>query len=69
MCDKNGAYTVSILKEWILKWTNFKATQVKCGARNEAPDGCLQYHTTLSGRFQTFNFAEATTPQHLASQK
>ena len=33
------------------------------------PEGCLQWHTTLTGRFQTFNFAETTTPQHLASQK
>lgn len=53
----------STIRTW-----EIKATQVKCGARNEAPDGCLQYHTTLSGRFQTFNFAETTTPQHLASQ-
>ena len=35
------------------------------------PEGCLQWHTTLTGRFQTFNFAETTTSsqQHLASQK
>lgn len=45
-----------------------KATQIPCGARYRQPEGCLQWHTTLTGRFQTFNFAETTTPQHLASQ-
>ena len=33
------------------------------------PEGCLQYHTTLSGRFQSFNFADSSTPAHLANQK
>lgn len=46
-----------------------KATQIPCGGPMKPPDGCLQYHTTLSGRFQTFNFAETTTYSHLASQK
>ena len=48
-----------------------KATQIPCGASYRPPDGCLQYHTTLSGRFQTFNFAETTTASqvHLAAQK
>jgi len=47
-----------------------KATQIPCGASYRPPDGCLQYHTTLSGRFQTFNFAETTTASqvHLAAQ-
>jgi hypothetical protein len=45
-----------------------KATQIPCGGPMKPPDGCLQYHTTLSGRFQTFNFAETTTYSHLASQ-
>jgi len=45
-----------------------KATQVPCGANYRQPEGCLQYHTTLTGRFQTFNFADSTTPIHLASQ-
>jgi len=47
-----------------------KATQIPCGAAHRPPDGCLQYHTTLSGRFQTFNFAETTTASmiHLAAQ-
>jgi len=48
-----------------------KATQIPCGASYRPPDGCLQYHTTLSGRFQTFNFAETTTASqvHLSNQK
>ena len=48
-----------------------KATQIPCGASYRPPDGCLQYHTTLSGRFQTFNFAETTTASqvHLLAQK
>ena len=61
------AYTFSgssTIRTW-----EIKATQIPCGSRYDAPDGCLQYHTTLSGTFRTFNFADATTPQHLASQK
>ena len=46
-----------------------KATQIPCGANYRQPEGCLQYHTEITGRFQTFNFADTTTPQHLASQK
>lgn len=44
-----------------------KVTQVKCGAQN-APDGCLQYHTGLTGRFTTFNFLP-TNDNHLAEQE
>jgi len=44
-----------------------KATQIPCGANWRQPEGCLQYHTTLTGRFQTFNFADIAS-QHLASQ-
>ena len=46
-----------------------KATQIPCAAEWRQPEGCLQYHTTLVGRFQTFNFLETTTPMHLASQE
>ncbi len=31
------------------------------------PDGCLQYHTGLTGRFTTFNF-DATSETHLQNQ-
>ena len=54
----------STVRTWELK-----ATQIPCGSPVRPPDGCLQYHTTLQGRFQTFNFAETTTLSHLASQK
>ena len=46
-----------------------KATQIPCGASYGPPDGCLQYHTGLTGRITTFNFLETTTPQHLALQE
>ena len=46
-----------------------KATQIPCSANYKPPEGCLQYHTTLAGRFQSFNFADSTSPMHLASQK
>ena len=45
-----------------------KTTQIPCGASYRAPEGCLQYHTGLTGRLTTFNFLDSTTPQHLASQ-
>ena len=46
-----------------------KATQIPCGASYGPPDGCLQYHTGLTGRITTFNWLETTTPQHLALQE
>ena len=34
-----------------------------------APDGCLQYHTGIDGRFETFNFPGGSpVEQHLPSQ-
>jgi hypothetical protein len=55
----------STIRTW-----EIKATQIPCGGSHRPPDGCLQYHTTLAGRFQTFNFAAASTAyQHLASQE
>ena len=32
------------------------------------PDGCLQYHTGIDGKFETFNFPGTTTVQHLPNQ-
>ena len=32
------------------------------------PPGCLQYHTGIDGRFETFNFPGTTTMQHLRNQ-
>ena len=54
----------STVRTWELK-----ATQIPCGGPMRPPDGCLQYHTTLAGRFQTFNFADSSSPAHLATQK
>merc|ERR1719362_50633 len=54
----------STVRTWELK-----ATQIPCGSPVRPPDGCLQYHTTLQGRFQTFNFAETTTLSHLDATK
>jgi len=53
----------STLRTW-----EIKATQVPCGSSSRQPEGCLQYHTTISGRFQTFNFADAAKQIHLADQ-
>ena len=58
------AASASTIRTW-----EIKATQIPCGSNYRPPDGCLQWHTTLAGRFQTFNFLETTTTQHLASQK
>ena len=46
-----------------------KATQIPCGANYGAPSGCLQYHTTLTGMIQTFNYQNSATQQHLATQE
>ena len=46
-----------------------KATQIPCGSNYRQPEGCLQYHTELTGRFKTFNFDDTASPQHLATQK
>ena len=58
------AATTSTIRTWELK-----ATQIPCSSPSRPDLGCLQYHTTLAGRFQTFNYADSTNMQHLASQK
>jgi len=57
------AATTSTIRTWELK-----ATQIPCSSPSRPDLGCLQYHTTLAGRFQTFNYADSTNMQHLASQ-
>lgn len=57
------ATTTSTSRTW-----EVKATQIPCGSISKPPDGCLQYHIGQTGRFQTFNFLESSSPQHLASQ-
>ena len=45
-----------------------KATQIPCSANYRPESGCLQYHQGLTGRIETFNFANTATQSHLASQ-
>ena len=33
-----------------------KITQIECGAVNRGVEGCLQYHTGVSGRVSSFNY-------------
>lgn len=44
-----------------------KITQIKCNAKNKAPDQCLQYFTTSSGTFSTYNY-NSGAGRHLANQ-
>merc|ERR1711884_932439 len=44
-----------------------KITQIKCNAKNKAPEGCLQYFTSSAGQFQTYNY-NAGAGRHLANQ-
>jgi len=44
-----------------------KITQVKCNAKNAAPDNCLQYFTTDTGTIETFNY-QSGAGTHLANQ-
>ena len=61
------AFTFATSASTTRAW-EIKATQVPCSSNSRAGDGCLQYHTGLTGRFQTFNFA-ATSSMHLRNQK
>ena len=52
-----------------LKWCFcFKVTQVLCSAINKPPQGCLQYHTGVTGQVRSFNFLTSSTYIHLANQ-
>jgi len=44
-----------------------KLTQIKCNAKNRAPDGCLQYFTSSAGTLETFNY-NSGTGVHLVNQ-
>ena len=33
-----------------------KITQIECGAVNRGVEGCLQYHTGVSGTISSFNY-------------
>ena len=43
-----------------------KVTQLPC--TKDTPNGCLQYHTGLTGRFTTFNFIPSDD-NHLSNQE
>merc|ERR1739844_116368 len=45
-----------------------KVAQIPCGSTSDPPTGCLQYHTGITGRFETFNYP-ATSESHLPSQE
>nr|XP_040574106.1 uncharacterized protein LOC121123088 [Lepeophtheirus salmonis] len=47
------------------RFYDVKITQIPCNSRNSPPNNCLQYHTGVSGKFETFNFEGNN--QHLAS--
>lgn len=47
---------------------DIKVTQIECGSTSAPPNGCLQYFTTVSGQFKTFNFDGPTTGTHLKEQ-
>ncbi|KAL1117066.1 hypothetical protein AAG570_004394 [Ranatra chinensis] len=37
-----------------------KICQIRCSSLNRAEDGCLQYHTGVSGQIRSFNYDQAT---------
>ena len=42
-----------------------KVTQIECSNRGRPTDsGCLQYHTGISGRIESFNFKQSSTALH-----
>jgi len=65
----NGAGTTA--REW-----DIKVTQYTCGEEDGGPPGCLQWHTTATGSFRSFNFpllarggTVGSTVTHLSSQE
>lgn len=60
-------FTFDTAASTIRTW-DIRASQIVCGAPYAPPSGCLQYHTGLTGRFQTFNY-DATVVAHLSNQK
>ena len=61
----NFATTASTTRQW-----EVKVTQVPCYQSRGRDSGCLQYHTGITGRIESFNFQEttSTSQQHLADQ-
>ena len=53
------------------RYWDIKITQIPCGVIYDPPNGCLQYHTGIDGRFATFNYGLSGTPStytHLRNQ-
>lgn len=44
---------------------SIKVSQIPCDEGYEAPTGCLQYYTGLSGQVWSFNFLNSANPQYL----
>ncbi|XP_059081645.1 uncharacterized protein LOC131879360 [Tigriopus californicus] len=66
-CSGTALLDFSFTDASSIRLFEIKATQVECNSRSSPPDGCLQYHTDLQGRFTTFNFAP-TDNNHLGDQ-
>jgi len=58
--------STSTVRTW-----EIKVSQIECGATYLPPDGCLQYHTGMSGTIKSFNFDESTSSDriHLPDQE
>ena len=61
----NFATTSSTSRQW-----EIKVTQIPCWQSRGRDSGCLQYHTGITGRLESFNFQEptSTSQMHLESQ-
>jgi len=53
----------SATRQW-----DIKVAQIPCGAITAPPSGCLQFSSSMAGRFKTFNF-DATNSNHLPNQR
>merc|ERR1712110_1089520 len=51
------------------RFWDIKVSQIPCNANFDAPEGCLQYHTGVDGRFESFNFpGNSPVEMHLQNQ-
>merc|ERR1712156_850825 len=58
------AFTFSGTETFSRFW-DIKVTQIPCNVNYDPPNGCLQWHTGIDGRFTTFNWGNL---QHLRNQ-
>ena len=47
---------------------DIKISQLECSNYNAPPSTCLQYHTTITGRIETFNYA-VSNDNHINSHE